>query len=274
MNSQLKKLLAIPKIEQKTPEWYAARNNLITASDFAQALGEGKFGTQEELIHKKVFPDTKPLASNMFFDWGNLFEPVANAIYADMKKVKIYEFGLIIHPKHSFLGASPDGITENGVMIEIKCPLKRKITGEIPRQYYYQIQGQLDVCGLEECDYFECELGKYLTYEAYERAYKEFEGSYSGVIWDKEGSYEYIHIESENPCPEYDGKVIYWILKKYYIVRVKKDEVFMAEKIKELKEVWDNILKYRANPELFKVEVEKELTIDTQQFANCLIVDI
>ena len=41
---QLDKLLALPKIEQKTEEWYAIRQNMITASDFAQALGEGTFG--------------------------------------------------------------------------------------------------------------------------------------------------------------------------------------------------------------------------------------
>ena len=28
----------------------------------------------------------------------------------------------------------------------------------MPQQYYYQIQGQLDVCGLDECDYLECEF--------------------------------------------------------------------------------------------------------------------
>lgn len=275
MKAQVKKLLKIPKIEQKTPEWYAARNNLITASDFAQALGEGKFGTQAQLIEKKVFVDNqKPFVSNMFFDWGNLFEPVANAIYAHMKNATVHEFGLLIHPRHAFLGASPDGITEDGIMLEIKCPLKRKITGEIPKQYYYQIQGQLDVCGLQECDYFECELGKYMTYEDYEKAYEDFPDSYSGVIWDNAGTYEYIHMEASGLCPEYEGNVFYWILKKYYIVRVQKDEVFMTEKIKELKVVWDRILEYRKDPEKFKIEVQKEVAIETEKFDRCMIINV
>ena len=46
-------------------------------------------------------------------------------------------------------------------MLEIKCPFKRKINGSIPDQYWMQIQGQLEVCNLEECDYLECELSEY-----------------------------------------------------------------------------------------------------------------
>jgi hypothetical protein len=35
----LVKLLNLPKVEQRSEEWYCIRKNLITASDFAQALG-------------------------------------------------------------------------------------------------------------------------------------------------------------------------------------------------------------------------------------------
>lgn len=41
---------------------------------------------------------------------------------------KIYEFGLMKNPHHDFFGASPDGISELGVMLEIKCPYKRRPT--------------------------------------------------------------------------------------------------------------------------------------------------
>lgn len=48
----LNNLLAKPKMEQRSKEWYDMRNNMITASDMAQALGQGKFGHT-----KAVFPE-------------------------------------------------------------------------------------------------------------------------------------------------------------------------------------------------------------------------
>lgn len=264
--SQLQKLLRIPKIEQKTPEWYNARNNLITASDFAQALGEGKFGTQRQLIEKKVCisDEFKPV-KNIFFEWGNLFEPVACSVYSYLNGgIRVHEFGLIKHPFHDFFGASPDGITEDGIMLEIKCPFKRKISGEIPLQYYYQIQGQLDVCGLEECDYFECEFAKYTNYEEYAKMYEK--GKYTGII--KEGidkSYTYGPVR-EVICKPDEVGTIYWVLQKYHMKRVYKDEAFVNAKLTELKTVWDRILFYRQNPDIFQIEIKRKVAFETQLF--------
>lgn len=36
-------------------------------------------------------------------------------------------------------------------LIEIKCPLRRTITEEVPHHYFPQIQVQLEVCQLEVC---------------------------------------------------------------------------------------------------------------------------
>jgi putative phage-type endonuclease len=266
---QLKTLLEIPKLQQKTTEWYQARNNLITASDFAQALGAGKFGSQRQLIEKKVdcvlYPDAdaKPL-KNMFFDWGNLFEPVACDVYADMHGgVKVHEFGLIVHPHEDYFGASPDGITDDGVMLEIKCPLKRKITegGEIPEQYYYQIQGQLEVCGLEQCDYFECEFQKYTSYEEYVSAYDN--ESYTGVIIDATEK-TYPVLQKGKVCNLYDDDhAVYWVLKAFNLKRVTKDAEFVNIKLAELKKVWEKILRYRNDPSAYTMEVKKKISINT-----------
>ena len=88
--------------------------------------------------------------------------------------LKVNEFGLIQHEKYSFLGASPDGICKNGIMLEIKCPFTRKInkTGEIynhicPAYYWVQVQQQLECCDLEECDFWQCDIGEYGTREEF-----------------------------------------------------------------------------------------------------------
>lgn len=265
---QLQKLLKIPKLEQKTKEWYDARYNLITASDFAQALGEGKFGTQNQLIEKKVLPqEDKGPIKNPFFEWGNLFEPVASQVYATLYNVHMYEFGLIRHPVHSFFGASPDGISEDGIMLEIKCPFKRKINGEVPTQYYYQIQGQLDVCGLDLCDYIECEFSKYKEYSRYVDAYSE--GKFTGVLYDDGNGKKEYPVFHKELCDRVDsdvddGNYYYWVLDKYMIKRIEKDEAFMKEKIVELKKVWDKIVYYRSNLDKFAIEILKKIRLETE----------
>lgn len=283
---QLKSLLEVPKLQQKTLEWYRARNDLITASDFAQALGQGKFGSQRQLIEKKVEvvlnppDDSKPM-SNMFFEWGNLFEPVACDIYSAMHGgIKVYEFGLLRHPTCSFFGASPDGITEDGVMLEIKCPLKRKIcAGDIPMQYYYQIQGQLDVCGLDECDYFECQFAKYDDYEAYREAYDGT--SFTGVIINNKNGKEYPILQQGRLCDLHESPhAIYWVLTNHNLQRVLRDETFVKDKLSELKTVWDKIVHFRENPTAFALQLKRKITMDTSTLhprdtrPKCMIVDL
>eukprot|EP00798_Chlamydomonas_sp_ICE-L_P017264 gene17264-biopygen26171 len=91
--------------------------------------------------------------------------------------VLVHEFGLLRHGSKSFLGASPDGVTEDGVMLEIKCPWRRKIDGTVPMQYYLQIQGQLAVTGLLECDYFEVEFDILQTEEEIEAEFSDISSS-------------------------------------------------------------------------------------------------
>jgi putative phage-type endonuclease len=279
----VKALLELPKIEQKSEIWYRTRENLITASDFAQALGEGKFGNQADIYRKKVKPSNESNASfsNPFFKWGNMFESVANDIYSLMhNNVKIHEFGLLPHKELSFFGASPDGISEHGIMLEIKCPYKRKIEfgDEVPKQYYYQIQGQLEVCGLNDCDYFECQFHLYPSIGEF---YQNFEETkYKGVIIEcvspaeKTTYYKYSKIFEdttsslleaqdwieENTKEDYvDIKL--WYMGKYNLQRVRLDKPFVDQKLQDLKTVWDKILFYRENPDRFEIEVEKRIDI-------------
>jgi hypothetical protein len=99
--------------------------------------------------------------------WGNKYESVAVLIYEYRNNVKVLEFGCLKHPFINFLGASPDGITEDGIMLEIKCPSTREITGIPPPYYWCQVQGQLEVCELDRCDFLECKIKEYDGEEEY-----------------------------------------------------------------------------------------------------------
>ena len=47
---QVGKLLSIQKVEQRTPEWYSLRMTMITASDWATAIGKGHFGNKNVVM--------------------------------------------------------------------------------------------------------------------------------------------------------------------------------------------------------------------------------
>lgn len=268
---QLEKLKQLPTIEQRTQIWYDTRNTLITASDFAQALNEGKFGNQKQFIIKKTGYEKDEFNGDLPpLKWGVMFEHVATKIYESRYNVKINEFGLIKHKEYDFFGASPDGITNNGIMVEIKCPFKRKINGEIPLQYYYQIQGQLDVCDLEECDYFECEFTEYKSelefysddnniekgvIVEYKNEEDETKYMYSEISYnlpDKISIKEFININ--NNINIKDKKIHYYKLNKLNTQRVYRNKEFIEEKIPELKVIWEKILNLRNNKELYDSE--------------------
>ena len=271
-HKKLKKLLKLPIIEQKTTEWYEARQNVISASDFAQALGHGKFGTQKDIIIKKIEPTEYGTINNPFFDHGNLFEQVASDIYAKMHQVHIYEFGLLRHPTVSYAAASPDGITQDGIMLEIKCPLKRKITpgADVPTQYYYQIQGQLDVCDLDECDYFECELVTRRNIDEFKASnatkgvfvrHKNIKETLYGPLVLSAQDQDLSEIElftQEHP------NVTYWLLKTYNLKRVTRDKKFIDQVLLDIGKVWDKILFYRQNKNEYVIDILNKIEIKTE----------
>lgn len=205
----LERLLSIPHIPQRSEEWLNLRKNMLTASDLAQALGKGKFGTRNALLQKKALAlcnEYKPpvkeepgyFGSMAPMKWGTMFEPMISRIYSERNgNIMIHDFGLLKHPSLMCFGASPDGITETGKMVEIKCPWKRKIdTGVVPEQYLLQIQGQLAVCGLYECDYIEVVMENIDGEEAYYVMVPEEERTEHGMILelqmpDGQETYEY-----------------------------------------------------------------------------------
>jgi len=142
----IKKLDAAPQPEQRSPEWFAMRETMITASDMATAIDENPYQGPFDLIKKKChITGYKP---NKYTEWGVKYEPVADLVYKYKIGKEIKEYGLLKHDTISMIGASPDGITADGIMVEIKCPFCRKITGIVPHYYWIQIQIQLEVCDL------------------------------------------------------------------------------------------------------------------------------
>jgi putative phage-type endonuclease len=272
---QLDKLVKQPKVEQRSQEWYAMRQTRITASDFAQALGDGKFGTQLDFYRKKCGYEKDTFdSSNPALKWGIKYEPVAIDAYAHKHTMRLLEFGLLPHPEINWFGASPDAISELGIMVEIKCPYKRRIQpGYVPLQYYYQIQGQLDVCQLEECDYLECEFLEYANEAEFVNHFDDNTNE-KGIIVEYEMGDTLKHAYS--PFKDNDDikallkwkeetlekmkkvnilRLYYWQLHVFHITRVYKSKEFLDEKFPQLEVVWNKIREYKQNKELYDMEV-------------------
>lgn len=259
LDQQQKKaaLDTLPRVEQRSEEWYRERDTMLTASDWGQALGVGKFGTVRNLYEKKCnYGDEKPFDDKCPpLAHGQLFEPVATEIYQMRYGCKVDEYGLVRHPEYPFLGASPDGINELGVMLEIKCPYMREITGAIVDQYYYQIQGQLEVCNLEYCDFMECAFDKAFTLDEL----REIESDYKGIILVDENDrkiYGRVNdLDSLADAALACKTTHYYFLTHLNVKRVKRDRAWFRRNLAGLREVWDNVLRYRANREAYELEV-------------------
>lgn len=123
---------------------------MITASDVASAIGESRYESPDAFV-KKVL--SLKWAGNAATAHGTLLEPLVRDLYDERTGRKSHEIGLVQHRKYPWLGASPDGVTEDGLLIEIKCPLTRKIEAKVPKHYLPQVQLQLEITDLEECDF-------------------------------------------------------------------------------------------------------------------------
>lgn len=145
-------LLAREQFVQRTPEWLAARRDLLTASDAASALDIKPYASyrgssRNELLRKKC--SDAPL-NNMFVAHGQRYEDEARDLAMAVLGGRVYDVGLVRHATLPWLGASPDGVTDGGRLIEIKCPLKRTIEpGVVPHHYWPQIQVQMECCDVD-----------------------------------------------------------------------------------------------------------------------------
>lgn len=261
---RLKALQALPQVEQRSEAWHELRKNRLTASDTATAMGRGKFETRKNLLKKKAFPHLCPFVSSPIMKWGTMFEPMADRSYRQRNGDMIsHEFGLVPHPTVDYYGASPDGITDLGIMLEFKCPPKRKMDGTIPEQYEIQMQGQLAVCELKECDYVECGMDDFTTIEDYKNTIDKESKTDHGIILE----YFDNNIMSFDYSPEYMTpqevctwaqeriknetkhlvKIIPWRLREYFTQRVYFDPDRWVGILQEITIFWREVEALRSS---------------------------
>ena len=271
----LTELIKIPEIKQRTEEWFEARKTRLTASDLYDAIKKSNVSNVLAKKKAKIVVDNINYNAIPALKWGTMFESMASRCYSHINNnINIYDFGLICDKKNEHFGASPDGINELGIMIEIKCPYSRKIIdGFIPEKYKLQIQGQLAVCNLSECDYVECQFKTFDSEELYlEELDKDIQYNH-GIIAEyinKKGEYYYIYSE-ENMKPidcieninilkndfnlsnDFEirskfNKFIYWKLVEINTQRVNFDIQGWEKIVPKINEFWDKVEQYKLMP--------------------------
>lgn len=250
----LEDIVRNPGIPQRTPEWYAARETMVTGSELASATNPSQ---QRQFFHRKLAgPDGwNDLKDKPAIKWGVKYEPVACGLYERRTGSKVHEFGLLPHKTIEGFGASPDGISDLGIMLEIKCPFTRVITGEVPAAYYSQIQAQLDTAGLRECDFLECKLAEYadaddfLHDECPDDPDLTRGGLEKGAVWLSGENHEVAFGRGAAVWASERPGASLWRLVVYSRVRVAKDDTFVRKLQPDIEKAIARIAEYRSCPE-------------------------
>ena len=266
-------LKKIPQPEQRSQAWFDMRYRMLTASDAGTITGVNPYKTLSELIHEKC-GQGKPFKGNSITEWGVKYEPCATSIYEVRKNCTVVEYGLIPHPILNNIGASPDGITDDGVMLEIKCPPSRKITGIPPIYYVAQMQMQLEVCNLDICDFMECKFIEYFTEDDFLSDISEKPGFtednyekgivvsavnindnklhyfYSLICIKDQYKVEWAKSEIDrldNDSNFKDSHITYWRLSQLSIVQVHRDKEWFANNYIKMNNFWNDVVYAREN---------------------------
>ena len=156
---------------QRTDDWRADRLGIPTASRFKDIMTDPKTKADKEagvlsqtaqsyaleLIAERLTGLSKDFSSAAT-DWGNQYESVAVEAYKAHTGQDVLECGFVRHATLE-TGASPDGLIGLDGGIEIKCPfntvnhLNNALSGEVPKEYYSQVQGQMWICNLDWVDF-------------------------------------------------------------------------------------------------------------------------
>lgn len=152
-------------IVQGTPEWFAARLGKVTASRVADVIAKTKTGyaaSREnymvELALERITGARQESYTNGAMQWGTDNEPLARAAYEARTGELVEEVGLLLHPRITHSGASPDGLVGNDGQIEIKCPqsathLRTLKSGKPEGKYLTQMHWQMACTGRAWCDF-------------------------------------------------------------------------------------------------------------------------
>lgn len=159
--------MRIVEVEQRTPEWFAARAGKLTgsrASDMLAKIKTGEAAGRRDLRTQLALETItrRPLDGDGYcskeMQRGIDLDPAALAIYEALSGNVVRKTGFIVHDDLP-VGCSVDGDVDafTGIL-ELKCPkpathLAYLKGGVLPPEYVGQVTHNLWVSGAEWCDF-------------------------------------------------------------------------------------------------------------------------
>jgi len=146
-------------IIQGSPEWFACRAGIPTASKFATVMAKGEGKTRAEYMRKLagelITGEPSEPFSNVHTDRGNAMEDEARETYAFINEADITRVGFI---RNGSKGASPDSLVGANGGLEIKTALPhiqidRLERDRLPPEHKAQVQGNLWISEREWWDF-------------------------------------------------------------------------------------------------------------------------
>ncbi len=152
-------------MEQRSPEWFAARLGKVTASRVADVMAKTKTGYgasrgnyMAELICDRLTGTQAERFTNAAMQWGTDNEPAAKSAYTFVCDAVVSDEAFVNHPNIFNFGASPDGLVDDDGLLEIKCPntathIETLLSGTCEGKYITQMQAQMACTGRKWCDF-------------------------------------------------------------------------------------------------------------------------
>jgi hypothetical protein len=159
-------------MEQRSPEWLAARCGIVTASVVGKLLtptlkvadNDTSRGVTAALVAERITGIVEPTFTNDDMWRGIEHEPYARDIYSGHYQQAV-ECGFMRYEGDGWtLGYSPDGLVADEGLVEIKCPRAKGhvstiLANEVPSFYLAQLQAALLVTGRAWIDYVSFNAG-------------------------------------------------------------------------------------------------------------------
>ena len=159
--------LILSNSQQGDEDWKLRRSGKFTASRFADLMTNGRGSDtvgqtaltyiQEVATERITGIPIEGFQGNTATDWGHENEPLAIEQYEQRTGYKVMPAPFVT--LNGWVGGSPDGLIDTDGLLEVKCPynsryhLLRLQYQTPPKQYIWQIQGNLWVSGREWLDY-------------------------------------------------------------------------------------------------------------------------
>lgn len=156
-------MIQIIDCDQGTPEWYAARLGIPTASEFSTVMAKGKDGGKSvtrktymlKLAGEILTGEPMESYSNQHMERGKEQEAEARDMYAFMSDADPTQVGFV---RNGDKGCSPDSLIGADGGLEIKTALphiqvERLLKGDLPAEHRHQVQGSMWVTDRQWWDF-------------------------------------------------------------------------------------------------------------------------